>query len=58
MDNEMTFMEFAKADPFTMAGFDAETVREMQEAQSKTGLPAETIIAFYRKYKTVVKKDG
>lgn len=48
--------EFAQADPFTMAGFDAQTVREMLDAQIKTGLSAETIIAFYRKFKMVVKE--
>ena len=48
--------EFAQADPFTMDGFNAQTVREMLDAQDKTGLSAETIIAFYRKFK-VVKQD-
>lgn len=40
----------AKANEFTMAGFDCETVKNLQEAQNKTGLAADVLISFYRQF--------
>ena len=50
--------EFVYCDPFLKAGFDNETAQRLRDVQRHTGVPAQSVIAFYRRFGRIPDGKG
>ena len=46
------------SDPYIMAGFDNETAQRLRDVQRHTGVPAQSVIAFYKRFRRIPDGRG